>query len=90
MTTSNHHNVTTGFEGRRWIFHGLVWGLIMFMFMGIFMPMAEKEAITWPGALLSLVTWLASGLVYGLIMKAYFGWQAKRKAAREKSTDAGA
>jgi hypothetical protein len=82
--------IPTGFEGRRWIFHGLVWGLIMFVFMGIFLPIAEKEPITWKSASLDLALWLVSGLVYGLIMKSYFGWQAKRNAAREKSTGNGA
>jgi hypothetical protein len=76
--------IPTGFEGRRWIFHGLVWGLIMFVFMGIFLPMAEKETITWKSALLDLALWLVAGLVYGLTMKSYLGWQGKRKAAREE------
>ena len=84
MTTSKHTTYATGFEGKRWIFHGLVWGAIMFIILGIFVPLAEKEAITAKSAALDLVLWLMSGLVYGFIMKSYFGWQAKKKAAREE------
>jgi NhaP-type Na+/H+ and K+/H+ antiporter len=84
MTTSKHAKYATGFEGKRWIFHGLVWGSIMFIILGIFVPLAEKEAITLKSAALDLALWLVAGLFYGLIMKSYFGWQSKKKAAREE------
>lgn len=87
MTNTKDSKYATGFEGRRWIFHGLVWGILMFIMMGIFFPLAEKEAITLKSAGFDLALWLVAGLVYGLTMKGYFGWQAKRKAARENDAE---
>jgi len=77
--------IRTGFEGRKWIWQGLFWGVFMFVFMGIFLPMAEKEPITWPRTGFRLLYWLAGGIVYGYSMKLYFGWQARRKTRKAES-----
>ena len=62
---------------RNWVVLGLVWGIFMFLFMGIAVPMAENDTIVFPGVLIKLVVWLISGLGYGYFMYRWGGLKKK-------------
>ncbi|HQE11494.1 MAG TPA: hypothetical protein PLQ78_01970 [Flavipsychrobacter sp.] len=65
-----------------WIIEGLVWGVFMFLMMGILFPLAQKEPFTTKRVLLSLLYWLIGGLVYGYILKLFQNYVQKRKQSK--------
>lgn len=72
------------YAGKGWIVQGLLWGVFMFIFMGIVYPLAQKEALTAGSLARSLVLWLVAGLVYGWTMKHYMRWYGNRKRKRQE------
>lgn len=73
MTSPTH-----AFSGKKWILHGLLWGLFMFICMVLAFPYFEEEVITQRSILIGVPVWSLSGLGYGYIMKRYSDWQAKK------------
>lgn len=65
-----------------WVIEGLVWGVFMFLMMGILFPLAQKESFTTKRVLLSLLYWLIGGLVYGYISKLFQNYVQKRKQSK--------
>lgn len=65
-----------------WVIEGLVWGVFMFLMMGILFPLAQKEPFTTKRVLLSLLYWLIGGLVYGYISKLFQNYVQKRKQSK--------
>jgi predicted membrane channel-forming protein YqfA (hemolysin III family) len=61
------------FEGRWWIFNGVVFGLFMLVILELILPLIKSAPINW----VKLVTvgfpiYLLGGLIYAFIMKLYF------------------
>lgn len=73
MTAATH-----AFSGKKWIKHGLLWGLFMYVCMVFLFPYFEGEEITQRSILLSIPIWTLSGLGYGYMMKRFSDWQAKK------------
>ncbi len=49
----------------RWIIDGLIWGLIMFLVVGVFYPWAKGDGFVAKNMFFHLLWWLGSGLIYG-------------------------
>lgn len=75
---------THAFSGKKWIIHGLLWGLFMFIVMVFVFPYFEGEAITQRSILIGVPVWSLAGLGYGYTMKLFSEWQA-RKASRRST-----
>ena len=72
----------TKFGKHRWLLFGLLWGLLMFVFMGILVPLIDGRELTAKWILISLVTWMVTGLIFGYANKWWAGRQ-KRKNNQE-------
>lgn len=62
-------NVPDYFEGKGWIKQGLLWGLIMYVFMTLMFPIIDEEGITLKKALIGIPIWTLGGLGFGYAMK---------------------
>ncbi len=49
----------------KWLIQGLIWGLIMF----IWMEVVGEEEYTTSRLIIGFVTWLLAGIVFGLLMR---------------------
>lgn len=67
-----------------WVIEGLVWGVFMFLMMGILFPLAQKEPLTTKRVLLSLLYWLIGGLIYGYILKQFQNYLQKGKQSKSE------
>ena len=54
---------------KKWILHGLFWGIFMFIMMGIAVPFAEDQPLMFKSLALKFVFWLIGGLAYGFVMQ---------------------
>lgn len=50
-----------------WLKFGLIWGLLMILFLGVFEPMYNKEPITTGTLLHEALLWIPGGILLGLI-----------------------
>lgn len=57
------------FAKNRWWLHGLFWGSMMFIFMGVLWPLSQHEHLMLKERVLTLVFWLALGLFIGWLLK---------------------
>jgi cytochrome b subunit of formate dehydrogenase len=68
-------------EYYRFILYGLVWGLFMFVIMGLFLPLIEGNEITWTLIIIDIITWTITGIALGFGLK-YFLY---RKGGKQES-----
>jgi uncharacterized membrane protein len=62
------------------IWHGIIWGLAMFICAEIIWPLITNESIVFRSMLLSLPMWIIMGLVFGYLMKVFtFGTTLNEK-----------
>jgi uncharacterized membrane protein (DUF441 family) len=54
-----------------WIVQGLFHGLLMFLAMGVLIPLASGESLTSIVLAKKLGFWLIAGFVYSLLLKLY-------------------
>lgn len=71
--------VQESYAGKGWILHGLIWGAIMFLIMGMVIPLVQKEVLTAGSLARASGLWSVAGLAYGRAMKAYMAWAENRK-----------
>ncbi len=58
---------------RNWLKEGLIFGLFMYVFNVILLPLLSyTDKITTRKLLVGIPVWLIGGLVYGLVMKFYY------------------
>lgn len=57
------------YEGIGWVKQGLSWGLVMFVFMTLWIPLIDGDSITLKIVLINLVAWTIGGLLFGYSMK---------------------
>jgi hypothetical protein len=57
------------FAKNRWWLHGLFWGAMMFIFMGVLWPLSQHTDLALKKTVLTLVFWMAAGLFYGWLFK---------------------
>lgn len=57
----------------KWWYVGLRWGLFMYVFMTIFLPLIDGEGITQKKLLTGIPVWTIAGLSFGLAMKVIGG-----------------
>ena len=62
-------NVSNPFEGYGWVIQGLFWGLLMYVFKTLMLPLINGEAMTLRKALIGIPVWTIGGLGFGYIMK---------------------
>lgn len=51
-----------------YVYRSLFWGIFMFLFMGILLPLASKETIDWNILILRLGYWILFGFLGQLII----------------------
>lgn len=56
-----------------WWKAGLSWGVFMFLFMTIIIPLLQKEEITKEKVMISIPIWTIGGLLFGYTMKKFNG-----------------
>jgi len=52
-----------------WIIEGVLWGLFMFIIMGLLYPYHQGEALGYITLSISFLKWMAAGLVYGWVQR---------------------
>jgi hypothetical protein len=68
-TILNNKNIMSMITSKnRWWIRGLFFGVFMFLFMGVLMPLASEEALTVKRLLLQFLYWLSAGVVIMLII----------------------
>jgi len=68
----DYEKTESEFSGKRWWLSGMIWGLIMFVFMGIVLPFFLNDSLLkTTSMLLLLLLWLAGGAVFGYSMKLF-------------------
>lgn len=61
------------FEGKSWIYTGVVWGLFMVVILELILPLIQKDPINWGKAVtIGLPLYSLGGLIYAYTMKLYF------------------
>lgn len=50
-----------------WIKEGLIWGIFMFVFVGMIMPKFFGDPLNQTTMMKSAIQWLIGGLIYGLV-----------------------
>ena len=65
----------------KWWYIGLRWGVFMFIFMTILIPLIDGEGISQRKILIGIPLWTISGLLFGLTMKAIIGGNNKPNSA---------
>lgn len=55
---------------KNWWIRGIVWGLLMFLVLGIVFPLIRNERLSAPGILIQLGIWIAIGLIFGAVINA--------------------
>ena len=53
---------------KRILIWGLLWGMTMFIIMGVMVPISEEEVLQLKPALLDLLYWTLSGFVMGWVI----------------------
>lgn len=60
------------FNNKRWMISGIVWGVMLYIFSVIVLPIILKETITWRSILISIPIWIVGGLLFGFSMNRYY------------------
>ena len=66
------------YQNKGWILQGLVFGVIMYVFMTFLSPFITNDTITLQRVLIGVPIWLIAGLTYGFAMKTL----AKKKTVK--------
>ena len=72
------HDHEADYAGNRWIFTGIVFGVVMCAFYFLLALISPDWNFTLKNALLLLPIWVLGGLAYGGIMKLYFRSRSKK------------
>lgn len=62
----------------RWIIEGIIWGMIMWVFVTLIVPLFKGSPITSEDLIAGAVTWLIGGLFFGFVMHIWPGISARR------------
>lgn len=62
-----------------YIIGGIFWSALMYLFMVILIPYAQKEEITHRDLLMGIPVWIIGGLIYTLIMIFFMKRKRKKK-----------
>lgn len=54
---------------KKWVKQGLIWGLLMFVFMAFVLPLIKGSEIILSKVLISFVIWTIAGIAYGYLMR---------------------
>ncbi|MGC3976810.1 MAG: hypothetical protein QM751_00340 [Paludibacteraceae bacterium] len=52
---------------KSWILSGLIWGMFMFIFTAIILPIMNKEVLLLKRIIIGFFLWLVFGLIFGKI-----------------------
>jgi hypothetical protein len=66
----------------KWLLAGLLFGLLMYIFMAILFPLIKGETLTQKGLLIGIPVWVIAGLLFGFTMKIING-RKKMKTQNE-------
>lgn len=84
MTSSNKRILKN--SNYRWLIEGFIWGIIMFLFMGLFFPfVVEKESLHWRSVGFSFLQWMTAGLLYGYTLVKWIQPFLERKFPAKKN-----
>lgn len=61
--------MTTPKRKLNWVYHGLAWGMFMFLGVSVIWPLMEKRELTALRLLPALAIWIVMGLAYGYLTK---------------------
>jgi len=70
---------------KNWLKMGFFWGLFMYVFMIIILPLIKQEEISQKSMLIGIPIWLIGGLAYGFFMKIWMNRKGKQNKAHCKS-----
>lgn len=76
---SDKNKYINHFEGKKWIYEGVGFGIIMYILnVFIFPYFFYKSEISLNESLIALPIWIIGGLGYGLTMRTYFRRRKKK------------
>lgn len=61
-----------------WVVEGLIWGMLMFVIMGLIYPFIVDESYGLKGIAFNLLIWSLGGLAYGFTMD----WIRRRQTSK--------
>ncbi|MBX2928608.1 MAG: hypothetical protein KF852_12300 [Saprospiraceae bacterium] len=71
------------YAGKRWIATGMAFGLILYVFTILVLPLILSDrSITWQSALVGLPLCAAAGLAYGFTMKIFMRFMARKETEK--------
>lgn len=75
-----NHPLNLEDPGYNWPVQGMVWGIFMFVFMGVFYPWASGEVMSMQRIGIGFLWWTAGGQIYGYFMKHFLQFTEKKKS----------
>jgi len=72
------HDHEADYAGKRWIYTGLVFGVVMYIFNLLLALFSPDWTLTWKTAFMLLPIWILGGLAYGGMMKLFFRYRGRR------------
>lgn len=78
----NIQTISPATKYRHWFIEGMLFGILMFLFMEVLFPLIEGEEITLKKGLLRILIWLAGGMLFGYINKSYITYKGKPQTKR--------
>jgi len=59
-------------KGRGWLYHGMGWGIVMFLLMAIVVPYLQGGSLECNRLVRQCIIWMIGGLLVGLMTKYIF------------------
>lgn len=72
------HDHEADYAGKRWVYTGLAFGLVMYVFALLLAFFSSDGNFTLKTALLLIPIWVLGGLAYGAMMKLFFRSRSRR------------
>ncbi len=72
------HDHEADYAGKRWIYTGLAFGMVMYVFYLLLALILPDWNFTWKTALTFLPICVLGGLAYGGMMKLFFRYRSRR------------
>ncbi len=81
--TQNSNQNQNAFQ-KNWVLQGVIWGILMILFMEVLYPLSQKEPITLKSLTIGIPLWLIGGLVIGYVSKTVFNKMGKDTPAHNQ------
>lgn len=73
-------SVMLEYKGKNWIWTGVIWGVLMFLLLGLILPFFKGESLTIQRLLLEWTLFIIAGLGLSYAIKVYYFQHPKLKA----------